>query len=316
MYVIDKSLKMGLSLALTVVFSQFALTACQKSQNNSSNVPQSAMLNPAEDIVVAKVGRAAIFYSDVRDAAARLGLTSKNARPSGPSTANIAPMNVADFNTALDSLIAHKLLAQDAERIDVDKTENAKKRLAISRDLILSSIRVETHIRETVTEAAMRKLYDTQAALADLGDEIRARHIIVETKEDALKVAAQIKEGADFEALAAKLSIDADTRDRGGDLGYFTYDMLSPNFVKPIFAGKKGKTLRPFKTGKGWHVAQILDRRRPGAKSFEDSRAALRDFLTLEAIQNLTERLETSGDVTRLPLPLDLPPANPAIQNP
>ena len=326
MYRIDKSLNMGLSLALMAVFGLSALTACQKSQDNAADAVQSGIVRPSEDIIVAKVGGEAIFYSDVRDAAARLGLESQmglaahNEKSPKALASNIAPMNLADFNMILDRLISHKLLAQDAMRIGADQTELAQKRLSGARDLILSSIRLEAYIRETVTEEKLRKLYETQAALANLGDEIRARHIILESKEDAVKLAAQIKEDADFEALALKHSIDTDTRDRGGDLGYFTYDMLPPDFVKPIFASRKGKRLSPFKTSKGWHIVQILDRRRPGAKNYEDSREALRDFLTLEAIQELTERLKRSGDVIRVPLPLELPadisPANSETQNP
>jgi len=311
MYGIDKSLKPRLSFTLAVIFAVSAQTACQNRHDKGASTAQSGPISPDTNIVVARIGGEDVFYSDVRDTAIRLGIIETGTPKNNAASTGLAPMDIADFNTALDSLISHKLLAQDAVYIGADKTDAAQKRLAASRELILSSIRVETHIRNTVTEDAMRKLYDTQAALADLGDEIRARHIVVENEKAAKEVAAKIKDGADFEALAAELSIDVDTRDRGGNLGYFTYDMLSRDFVKPIFAAKKGKTLRPFKTRKGWHVAQILDRRRTDAKSYAESREALRKFLTLEAIQELTNRLEKHGDVERVALPLDLPLAAP-----
>jgi len=296
----DKHLKTALALVFIVVFVAFSLTACQKSQNSASIPPQPDILTPIQDTVVAKVGSADILYSEVQRAAIEQGLIEPQAPLTGRVTPDVAPMAATAFNMALDSLIDQKLLAQDAQREGIDKTDEAKRRLAVARERLLSSMRIETYIRDTVTEAAMRKLYDTQAEFADFGDEIRARHIVVESEDDALELAKQLSDDGDFEALAADLSIDVDTRDRGGDLGYFTYDMLAPDFVGPIFASKKGQAIAPFETGKGWHIVQVLDRRSPDAKSYEDSREALRNFLTFDAIETLTRQLREQGDVKRI----------------
>jgi len=244
----DKHLKTALALVFIVVFVAFSLTACQKSQNSASIPPQPDILTPIQDTVVAKVGSADILYSEVQRAAIEQGLIEPQAPLTGRVTPDVAPMAATAFNMALDSLIDQKLLAQDAQREGIDKTDEAKRRLAVARERLLSSMRIETYIRDTVTEAAMRKLYDTQAEFADFGDEIRARHIVVESEDDALELAKQLSDDGDFDALAADLSIDVDTRDRGGDLGYFTYDMLAPDFVGPIFASKKGQAIAHLKT--------------------------------------------------------------------
>jgi len=298
MNVIDKSLKTGLTRAFSMVLAAFMLTACGKSQKLMPETPQPSVLMPAKNEIVAKVGGEDIFYTDVL----RIALERRLMPADAAATDGITPMDAAVFNQALDSVIDQKLLAQDATRRADDKTDKAVRRLANARERILSSIRVEAHIRETVTEEAMRKLFETQAGLADFGDEVRARIILVKTEKDALDIVKRLKDGGDFDAMAASLSLDADTRDRGGDLGYFTRDARARSFVDPIFAGKKGDITAPFKTAKGWHVAEILDRRRPDAASYEDSREALRNFLTFEAIDTLMVDLREGGDVTLIPV--------------
>jgi len=301
----DKGLKIRRYIVFHAVLAGFILTACGNSETPPVAVVQSGAINPAQDDIVAKVGDAAILYSDVRRVAMTQGLIDEAQAMDAP-----APIEVSVFNQVLDGLIDQKLLAQYAQRKKLYQAPDAKRRLAVAREQILSSVALETHIRDTVTDAKMRKLYDTQAQLADFGDEIRARHILVESQEDALEVMKQLGDGGDFEALAADISLDADTRDRGGDLGYFTFDMLAPDFSKAVFEGKKGDALKSFKTNKGWHIVEILDRRRPDAKSYEQSRESLRNFLTFEAIESFMANLRKEGDVTILPITLTNPPSN------
>ncbi|MEP1230658.1 MAG: peptidylprolyl isomerase [Litorimonas sp.] len=299
----DKGLKLGTYISISGIFASFLLTACDKSHNTVPTTPQSGVILPALDAAVAKVDGEEILYSDVRRTAIEQGwLEPKISDSSVNDSQGIAPIDVSIFNRALDSLIDQKLLAQDAQRKALHKTPEASMRLAAGRERILSSISLETYIRKTVTEEKMRKLYDTQAALADFGDEIRARHIVVESEDAALKLIKALGEGDDFSALAADMSLDIDTRDRGGDLGYFTSDMLVPDFVRPIFKGQKGATLPPFETNKGWHVVEILDRRRPDVKSYEDSEEALRNFLTFDAIEEFIAELRKKGTVKLIPI--------------
>ena len=302
MYVIDKSLKTALSLSFGVVLAAFTLSACQNSQKRDASGAQPDILKPAKDVVVAKIGKTDVFYSDVRKIAVEQGLSEASTSLRGSRAADFGPMDAAVFNESLDRLINQKLLAKNAARKGLDKTPEARRRMAAARERLLSSIAIEAHIRETVTEEAMRQLYDRQAGLANLGDEIRARHILVKTEKDALELVDALEDEGDFEALAAKHSIDLDTRDRGGDLGYFTRDMLPQDFVTPIFKGKTGKAIAPYETAKGWHIAEILDRRRHKPKSYEESREALRNFLTFDAIESFTRDLRARGNVKLIPV--------------
>ena len=85
-------------------------------------------------------------------------------------------------------------------------------------------------MRDTVNEASIRRMYEEQAKLAARGDEIRARHILVADKADADELLKQLNDGGDFASLAHYIPLTRAAAERGGDLGYFTQDMLNAEF--------------------------------------------------------------------------------------
>ncbi len=88
-----------------------------------------------------------------------------------------------------------------------------------------------------------------------------ARHILVNSQEDAQKIIDQLKKGAKFEDLAKKDSIDS-SKDQGGDLGWFSPSNMVKPFADAVAALKKGEyTQTPVQTQYGWHVIQLIDTR-------------------------------------------------------
>lgn len=288
------------------------ISACDHKQSGKANgnlkTESEGETTPLTERPAAKLDGEVILYSDVRRIALEQGLISpdENAPHSLEAPLSV-PMDIADFNIALNRLLDQKLLAKDALLREDHKTAIAKRRLNAARERLLSSIRIEAHIRETVTESAMRELYARQSELDNLGDEIRARHILVETEEDAKKLLTRIEMGEDFDVLAAELSLDVNTRDRGGELGYATFDMLQAEFSRIIFSASPDAAIMPFETTRGWHVAQILDRRSPKVKTYAQSRPALRRYLTFDAIEVLLTELRRDANVKFIEIDLTSP---------
>ncbi len=90
---------------------------------------------------------------------------------------------------------------------------------------------------------------------------VHARHILVETEEDARQALERLAAGEDFAALAAELSIDADARGNGGNLGFLTADQMPEPFAEAVFAAAVGDLVGPVQTEYGYHVIQVLDSR-------------------------------------------------------
>jgi peptidyl-prolyl cis-trans isomerase C len=86
-----------------------------------------------------------------------------------------------------------------------------------------------------------------------------ARHILVDTEAECLKLKAEIEAGADF-AEVAKRSSTCPSRMRGGDLGTFAQGQMVREFDEVVFSGELNKVLGPVKTEFGYHLLLITKR--------------------------------------------------------
>ncbi len=86
-----------------------------------------------------------------------------------------------------------------------------------------------------------------------------ARHILVATEEEGLKLKTEIEAGTDFGEVA-KLHSSCPSRMRGGDLGAFSPGQMVKEFDEVVFSGEIGKVLGPVKTQFGYHLIEVTKR--------------------------------------------------------
>ncbi len=90
--------------------------------------------------------------------------------------------------------------------------------------------------------------------------QVHARHILLRTESDAKDILTKLSGGEDFAALAAQFSQDETTRERGGDLGWFTSEeLLTPQLTETAFKLQAGQIAGPIATELGYHVIQVLE---------------------------------------------------------
>ena len=291
----DRSAACGVVVALALL----ALSACAD-QRAREDIAETARAAPSDgftlapplsetDPVVAEVGATPIHLSQVRREAASEGALDAALQPGDPV-----------FEAALDVLIEQRLLALEAHRRGVHRDDEARRRLAIARERLLGNILVETAVAEAVTDEAARAMYAEQMRLTPAVEEVRARHILTATRREAEEAARLVTEGADFAQLAVQISRDPATRLEGGDLGYFTAAGILPAFAAAAFDTPVGAVSAPFQSESGWHVLKVEDRRDQPRPSFEDMRANILRFLTLQGIETLLRDIEREYPVRRL----------------
>jgi peptidyl-prolyl cis-trans isomerase C len=257
--------------------------------------PQAAVeVAIADEAVAARVDDETIYVSEVRLEAEAQGLLDggKDLEPDS-----------AEFNRILDQLIDVKLLSIEAKKRRLDEDAQSRHRLQAAREHILGNILMETVVSERVDEAAIRKMYEAQIAIWDLGEEARVRHILVASRADIDAVMSQLARGVDFSVLASRVSIDETTRLEGGDLGYMTEEDAPPEIAAVIRSTPAGGLSRPFQTEEGWHVVKIEERRKEQPPSLEELREPILKHLTMVQIGEVLKELRTQARIEKLTSP-------------
>ncbi len=108
--------------------------------------------------------------------------------------------------------------------------------------------------------------------------EVRARHILVPTEDEAKAILAEVKKGTDFAELAKQKSKDPGAAAEGGDLGYFGKDQMVPEFAEVAFKLDKGQVSDPVKTQFGWHIIKVEDKRTKPVPEFDAGQGPGRDL--------------------------------------
>ncbi len=135
------------------------------------------------------------------------------------------------------------------------------------------------------------------------------RHILIkpdaqmptaEAETQAENVYQQLKAGKDFSVMAKQYSSDSASAIKGGNLGWVNPGELVPEFEKAMDALPVNKVSKPIKSGFGWHIIEVLARKKvDDSESFKRQQA--RQFLQhrkfTEAIQNWQQHLRAEAYV-------------------
>jgi peptidyl-prolyl cis-trans isomerase C len=164
-------------------------------------------------------------------------------------------------------------------------------------DRALESAVLSKQVSPSITDAAVRARYDKDIAGKPGEEEVHAKHILVDSEDQAKKIIADLKGGADFAALAKQYSKDPTAAQQGGDLGFFKKDEMVPEFANAAFALQPGQiSPEPVHTQFGWHVILLVERRRAPAPTFEQARDELRQEMIKEGVKKAVA--QARADVT------------------
>jgi peptidyl-prolyl cis-trans isomerase C len=198
-------------------------------------------------------------------------------------------MNTDDFRKHIqDQLSTIKLIDQEVKAKVPPPGDDEIKQLFDTLDAIVK----DKPIPGSHTPSEIEELKSLAKAVERrFGERARARHILVrvapnaskEDKDAALKkikeVQARLKKGDDFSELASKYSDDPGSKDRGGDLGYFSRGDMVPAFDKAAFALDVGQTSDIVQTDFGYHIIQLQEKKAAGKMALDEIKDDLREYL-------------------------------------
>lgn len=236
---------------------------------------------------------------------------------------NQTQMNLDTINylkeQVLESLIDEKLLEQKAkkEKLEVSNADFENEMKAIKEQVgddaaykefleqrKMNEEQLESYIKsqllinkifEMVTKDIITSSVKPEEYYENNKDEFReaeqrqARHILVNSEENAKKAITRLEKGEDFAKLSAELSTDPDVKQSAGLVDYFTQDnlMLVKEFIDATFALKEGEyTKTPVQTIFGFHVIKVEDIKDGKLYSFEEVKDIVAERLLMEDKQN------------------------------
>ncbi len=209
-----------------------------------------------------------------------------------------APDSEQVRNAVREDLIDREVVSQEAAKNGLGKSPDVQTQMDMARQGVLVNAYVTDYFKKhPITEADIQKEYDQ--AKAQRGDkEYKARHILVETEDQAKGLIADLKKGAKFEDLAAKNSKDPGTKDRGGDLGWNAPGIFDKQFADAMVKLDKGKmTETPVHTKFGYHVIQLEDVRQANFPALPEVKSQVQQHLQQKKLQELVQGLRAKAKV-------------------
>ena len=239
----------------------------------------------AEDGVVAKVNGKALTEADVDFAEAEIGQDLGNLP------------EATRRRVLIEYLIENQLFAEAAESAKLGSSSEFDGRMQYWRRRALRDAYFDTRVKGAIGEVEAKKLYDDHVQQLKPEEEVKARHILVESEEKAKEIFDKIAQGADFAQMAKEFSRDPGTKDDGGSLGYFTRGQMVPQFEEAAFKLSRGDISQPVQTQFGWHLVQLEDRRNRAAPEFASVKGRLLGSMIHRKAQEVATSLRDSAQV-------------------
>ncbi len=230
----------------------------------------------------------------------------------------------ANGQQMLDMLIIKKIIQLEAKKHNVkvtkdeiqaelDKTienfggketfESALQYYGLTEKNIREDIEINLYVNKLlrpeieITEEDMKNYFEENKDSFKQEEQVKARHILVEDEETANEIKEKLDKGEDFEKLAKEYSTDTDTKEKGGDLGFFSKGEMVKEFEEIAFSLKVGEISEPVKTQYGYHIIKVEDRKEEKEANYEESKEEIKEILfeerLPEAYQNwIQEKME------------------------
>lgn len=225
-------------------------------------------LDRSPTTIVAEVGTRTVTWGDVADLI----------RTWPGIVAGVAFQQL--YQAAAMQLIQQRALALRAETTGLDKDPAVQRRMRNAVDETLAQAMLRRSLEPNVSTKALQAVYNGVIAGKPGPEQVRPRIIVTDTQAEAEDLIYRLQQGASFADTAKQLSKDG-SAPNGGDLGFVTRDMLSPEIGAVVFSLGVGQmTAYPVSSANHWFIVRIEERKQAGPPSFVDARLALeRDVL-------------------------------------
>ena len=198
------------------------------------------------------------------------------------------------YGKTLDIFVDGEIVYQEAAKAGIENDADYKKQLKALKEELARKIYLEIEVRKMVNDEAIKKLYQDYKNTFNGEKEVKAKHILVKDEATAKEVIAKFQKNGEFEKLAKEYSKEP------ADLGYFTKEMMVPEFGDAAFKLKKGEyTKTPVKTQFGYHVILVEDVREAKPQPLDKIENQLKGMLAQKSMGDIIKGLQSKAKVVK-----------------
>ena len=197
-----------------------------------------------------------------------------------------------------NKLIDSELVYQEAQKLGLDKQADYLAREELSRRELLTSMYLQDFVKKNpISESETKTAYEEyKKAYGD--KEYSARHILVKTEGEAKDIIAQLDKGGDFAKIAKEKSLDPGSKEKGGDLGWFSpASMVKPFSDVAINLQKGSISTNPVQTQFGWHVIKLIDSRTAQPLPYDKVKDGIQKNLQQRNLEKMMAELRTKAKI-------------------
>lgn len=188
-------------------------------------------------------------------------------------------------------VITREVLYQEAKQKGFDQNKEIVMKVEdFKRAMVIDALLEEVlKGKSEVSENEVQKYYKENENRFTEPQEIKIRHIVVNSDPILKEVLTKLARGESFEKLAFTYNIDK-SRENGGDLGYIRRGQLAPSFTQfeetAFSLRERGEISEIVKTPFGYHLIQLVERRGTALKPFNQVKEKIRFFLQTKKRQD------------------------------
>lgn len=197
----------------------------------------------------------------------------------------------------LTGLASEIVVLNAAKKEGLEEDTTVQKKVELAKRQIVIQEYIQRNLTPKLNDTTLRAYYDKQVSSLGKQQEVRVRHILVKTPEDAKRAYERIKGGEDFGKVAKDMSIEKSSGAQGGEVGWVGRGYAVPEFVGAALPLKDGEVSKPVKTAFGWHVIQAEEHRARNVAPFEDSKPQVAQKAQSAMMQELVQGLLQKSDI-------------------
>lgn len=196
------------------------------------------------------------------------------------------------FNQQVEQIKQQNNLTQEEfekvlQQQGIPSVEEYKERFLENSNILVNKfLQTEVYSDINISKEEAKKYYENNKEQFKQNKRVDVSHILVEDAETAQKLKTEIENGKEFATVAKNNSIDQQSANKGGRLGYLEKGKVIPQFEEAAFNLKVGEVSDVIQTQNGYHILTVNDIKEASQKSFEEVRDQIDKTLTNQKSNN------------------------------